>query len=284
MFMKRYILLVLLFISVSGYAQNTINNYKYIIVPEKFNILKQNDQYNLNSLTKALLTDKGFTVYYDNADLPTEIANNKCSALTADLLEKNSMFTTNLTLLLKDCQNNIVFKSKEGKSREKEYRVSYNLALRDAFTSMDETKYAYNGATHEQGGQPAVTTTAVASPPAVKTAAAETAVASPEVSATPPAGVSPVVTPPAKSAAAETVVSQPSAPVGTLYAQAIANGYQLIDTTPKIVLTLLKTSVQDYYIASNATANGIVLKKNDSWFFEYYKDGKLTSEKLQVKF
>lgn len=278
MFMKKYILLAFLFISLSGYAQNTINNYKYIIVPEKFNILKEKDQYNLNSLTKALLTDKGFTVYYDNADLPAEIANNKCSALSADLLEKNSMFTTNLTLVLKDCQNNVVFKSKEGKSREKEYRVSYNLALRDAFTSMDETKYAYNGSTHQQGEQPA-TTTSVASPPPANTTASETAAAPAAVAVSAPAS-----TPPVKSATPETAVSQSSAPAGTLYAQAIANGYQLIDTTPKIVLTLLKTSVQDYYIASNATANGIVLKKNDGWVFEYYKDGKLTSEKLLVKF
>ena len=79
----------------------------------------------------------------------------------------------------------------------------------------------------------------------------------------------------------ETVTNQPA---GTLYAQAIANGYQLIDTTPKIVLTLLKTSVENYFIAGNATANGIVLKKKEDWFFEYYKDGKLISEKLLVKF
>jgi hypothetical protein len=79
----------------------------------------------------------------------------------------------------------------------------------------------------------------------------------------------------------EVVTNQPA---GTLYAQAIANGYQLIDTTPKIVLTLLKTSAENYFIASNATANGIVLKKNENWVFEYYKDGKLISEKLLVKF
>jgi len=60
--------------------------------------------------------------------------------------------------------------------------------------------------------------------------------------------------------------------------------YQLIYTTPKIVLTLLKTSAENYFIASNTTANGIVLKKNEDWFFEYYKDGKLISEKLLVKF
>ena len=272
--MKRYFLLLLLLSSFSVYAQNTINNYKYVVVPEKFSFLKQNDQYGLNSLTKALLAEKGFTVYLDNAELPSEIANNKCQALNVDLLEKNSMFTTSLTLLLKDCQGNIVFKSKEGKSREKEYRVSYNLALRDAFTSLDAVPYAYNGATNAQPVQPTVTTTA----PPVTTVNANTQAAIVTPSA-------PVATAPTIAATAvKPVQVETNQPSGTLYAQAIANGYQLIDTTPKIVLTLLKTSAQDYFIANNGTSNGIVLKKNDGWFFEYYKDGKLNSEKLLVKF
>ncbi|MBB6111969.1 hypothetical protein SAMN05421821_11574 [Mucilaginibacter lappiensis] len=265
--MKRYILLFLLFLSFSVYAQNTINNYKYVVVPEKFSFLKQNDQYGLNSLTKALLAEKGFTVYLDNNELPSEIANNKCQALNAEVLEKSSMFTTSLTLLLKDCQGNIVFKTKEGKSREKEYRVSYNLALRDAFTSLDAVQYAYNGKNNEQQVQPTVaatTTITTANTPA------KTAIAPPQATAS--------------MVSAKTVQMQPNQPAGTLYAQVIANGYQLIDTTPKIVLTLLKTSVQDYFIANNGTSNGIVLKKNNEWFFEYYQDGKLTSEKLMVKF
>jgi hypothetical protein len=227
------------------------------VVPEKFNFLKQNDQYSLNTLTKVLLQDKGFTVYFDNAELPSEIANNKCLALSADVLEKSGMFTTGLTLLLKDCKGNIVFKSKEGKSREKDYKVAYNIALRDAFTSLDQVTYAYNGSTNEPTTQPVITTTSTTP---VKIAEA--------------APVTPVK-------ATEAVTNQP---VGTLYAQAIANGYQLIDTTPKIVLTLLKTSAENYFIAGNATTNGIVLKKNEDWVFEYYKDGKLISEKLLVKF
>jgi allophanate hydrolase subunit 1 len=71
---------------------------------------------------------------------------------------------------------------------------------------------------------------------------------------------------------------------GTLYAQAIPNGYQVIDTTPKKVLTLLKTSIQDYFIAEAAATNGIVFKKNGEWYFEYYKDNKLISQKLEIKF
>src|ERR1700744_3426472 len=194
--MKRYILVLFLFLSFSAYSQNTINNYKYVVVPEKFSFLKQNDQYSLNSLTKGLLEYKGFTVYFDNADLPSEVANNRCRALSADLLEKGGMFTTSLTLLLKDCQGNIVFKSKEGKSREKEYKVAYNMALRDAFTSLDQVPYAYNGSTVEPN-KPTTTTTVSAAP--VEPAAA-------------------VVTSTVPVKSTEAITNQPA---GTLYAQVI---------------------------------------------------------------
>jgi hypothetical protein len=249
--MKKYILLLLVLLSFSGYAQNTINNYKYVIVPEKFSFLKQKDQYKLNSHAKSLLEDKGFTVYFDNAELPNEIFNNKCNALNFDVLEKNSMFSTNLTLLLKDCRGNIIFQSKQGKSREKEYDISYNLALRDAFISLNELPYTYSA--------PAMT---------------------PEKQAAPAANV-PVTAsqPTAKAIATEAVQT-----AGTLYAQSTANGYQLIDTAPKIILTLYKTSSQDYFIADNGSSNGIVFKKDENWFFEYYKNGKLTAEKLLIKF
>lgn len=264
--MKRYFLLFLLFISISGYAQNTINNYKFVLVPEKYSFLKQTDQYKLNTLTKRLLEDKGFTAYFDNADLPGEIAGNKCNALSVEVTEKNSMLSTKLTLVLKDCRGNIIFKSKEGKSREKEYDISYNLALRDAFTSLDEVKYAYTPAADKTDQQPVTTTNvATASVIAANVSTANAAVA-----------VSP--------SAAKAVATEATQTAGTLYAQPTANGYQLIDTTPKKVLTLYKTSVQDYFIADNGSANGIVFKRNETWVFEYYKNGQLTAEKLLIKF
>jgi hypothetical protein len=259
--MKKYLLVFFLFLGVSGYAQNSINNYKYVIVPEKFDFLKEKDQYDLNSLTKALLQDRGFTVYFDNAELPTDLANNKCQALMADVQDKSGMFSTSLILLFKDCHGAIVFQSKVGKSREKEYKTGYNLALRDAFVSFDQLKYAYNGS--------------VGAPVQTPAAAAATPVAVPEKQL----AVAAVAT-----TAAQPVAAAVNQAAGTLYAQAIANGYQLIDTTPKIVLTLLKTTDENYFIASNASANGIVLKKNGDWVFEYYQNGKLVAEKLQVKF
>jgi hypothetical protein len=152
---------------------------------------------------------------------------------------------------LKDCQGNIIFKSKEGKSREKEFQVAYDEALRNAFASLNDEPYKYDS-------------TIVAQPQQVSAAPAAA-----------PSAPAPA-TPPATSAAVEIT--------GTLYAQVTPNGYQLIDTSPKKILTLLKTSMQDYYIAEAGPTNGVVFKKDGDWIFEYYKDNKLVSQKLEIKF
>ncbi|MGN7985842.1 hypothetical protein ACTJKC_00795 [Pedobacter sp. 22226] len=251
--MKRYLVIILLALSFSAQAQPNLNHYKYIIVPEKFSFLKQANQYNLNNLTKALFDDLGFTTYFDNADLPTEIAGDRCKALTADIEEKNSMFVTNLTVVLKDCKGTVVLKSKEGKSREKEYKTSFNLALRDAFASLTDFRYTAGSIPDASAPTPAAQ---------VKEAKTET---------TPAPATQPVATEAKQTDA-------------VLYAQTTANGYQLVDATPKIVMTLFKTSVEDFFIAVNGNTNGVVLKKNGNWFFEYYKNNVLVSDKLPVKF
>ena len=248
--MKAYALLTLVLFTVTAYSQGTLNNYKYVIVPERFSFSKETNQYGLNTISKLLLEEKGFTAFVGNDKVPSEVALNKCNALTAEVTEKKGMFVTNLTLLLKDCQGNIIFKSKEGKSREKEYQVAYNEALRNAFASLKETPYQYDGTvfntTQQAAATPAVTPATPAQPAASTTTAADI--------------------------------------TGTLYAQAIPNGYQLVDTSPKKVLTLLKTSVQDYFIAEGGASNGIVFKKDGEWIFEYYKDNKLVSQKLEIRF
>ncbi|RAJ79008.1 hypothetical protein CLV59_10668 [Chitinophaga dinghuensis] len=255
--MRIYALLMLLCCTISGFAQNTINNYKYVIVPEKFEFSKEVNQYGLNTIAKLLLEQKGFTAFVANEELPADLAANKCNALKAEVVQRKALFVTNLTLILKDCQGNIVYKGKEGKSREKEFGVAYNEALRDAFTSLNNEPYKYNGTTYTTQQVTAVAPVATPAP-----------VAAPTASAPAPTPAAPEV----KEAA------------GTLYAQATANGFQLIDTTPKKVLTMLKTSVPDYFIADNGANNGIVLKKGGEWYFEYYKDSKLISEKLLIKF
>lgn len=246
--MKRNLLVVLLFASLAGYAQNTLNNYKYVLVPEKFDFLKDVNQYGLNFLTKALLEDKGFTVYFDNNELPKELAADRCSLLKAEVAQRKALFSTNLTLTLKDCQGNAVFKGKEGKSREKDYSLAYSEALQDAFKSLNEVPYAYSAP--------------------VPTAPRSTT------------ATSPVVTQPAATPAP----AEQKDAAGTLYAQETSTGFQLIDTTPKIVFTLFKTSAPDYFIATKNALQGIVFKKDTGWVFEYYQEGKLMAEKLLIKF
>jgi hypothetical protein len=69
-----------------------------------------------------------------------------------------------------------------------------------------------------------------------------------------------------------------------LYAQPTENGYQLIDKTPKVVMKLLKTSRQDSFIAIKDGVQGSLNAKDNGWYFEYYQNDKLVSEKISVKF
>jgi hypothetical protein len=251
--MKATILFICTFFTATVLAQSDINNYKYVLVPEKYDFLREADQYGLNTVTKMLLEQKGFVAFLAGEQLPAELAANKCNALMAEVVQKKSLFVTNLTLTLKDCQGNVVFKSKEGKSREKDFHPAFNLALRDAFTSLDDVPYKYNGTVAAQAQQATAPTTAPA---------------------TAPTTTAPTTTP----AAAATDIN------GTLYAQAITNGYQLVDTTPKKVLTLLKTSAQDYFIAQAGAISGIVFKKDGAWVYEYYEGDKLVSKTLEIRF
>jgi hypothetical protein len=248
--MKVYTLIIGALLSVAGHAQTSINNYKYVLVPVRYDFSKEDNQYGLNTTTKLLLEQKGFVAYLSNEVLPPELAGNKCNALKAEVTESKGFLVTKLTLMLKDCMGNVVFKSKEGKSREKEWPAAYNGALRDAFTYLDAEPYKYDS-TALTPTQPVAAT-----PPTVPPA--------PSAAPAPPAAVADLT--------------------GTLYAQATPNGFQLVDTTPKKVVTLLKTSVPDYFIAEAGASNGIVFRKEGAWVFEYYKDNKLVSQKLDIKF
>jgi len=71
---------------------------------------------------------------------------------------------------------------------------------------------------------------------------------------------------------------------GLLFAQPTSNGYQLVDTTPKVVLKLTKTSQPDYYLAAAQGRQGVVYLKDGQWIFDYYVADQLVSEKLSIKF
>ncbi|MEC4049711.1 hypothetical protein OX284_009760 [Flavobacterium sp. SUN046] len=133
--MKKYLIILTLFSSFA-FAQN-ISDYKYALVPSKFLFLKETDQYRLNTLLKLFMQKQGFETYFDkDANAPDDFVNSNCNKIMLDLINNSSAFVTKLKVVIKDCKGVVLYTSEEGSSREKEYEVGYNQALRMAFQSM----------------------------------------------------------------------------------------------------------------------------------------------------
>jgi hypothetical protein len=69
-----------------------------------------------------------------------------------------------------------------------------------------------------------------------------------------------------------------------LVAVPIQNGYKLENSVSEVVYELLATSIENVFTAKKGSLNGTFLKKNTGWFFEYYQNNQLISEKVEVKF
>lgn len=67
-------------------------------------------------------------------------------------------------------------------------------------------------------------------------------------------------------------------------AVAIANGFNLVDDNKQVVFKILKTSTSDLYLAQSFDKNGILIKKGENYFLEFYKNDQLFSEKVTIKF
>jgi len=68
------------------------------------------------------------------------------------------------------------------------------------------------------------------------------------------------------------------------FAQPIANGFQVVDNEPKVIMKLYYTSQKNVFLGIKGTINGVVISKENHWFFEYYENGKMISELLNLKF
>jgi hypothetical protein len=142
--MKKTLLFFAFLFSGLGFAQS-INDYKYVVVPERFDWLKESNQYNLNAITKMIFEKYGWQVFYPTQKMPDELALDRCKALYADVLNESGMLSTSLVIVLKDCNGKTVFTSVEGKSKEKSYQKSYYEALREASQSVAQINYKYSG-------------------------------------------------------------------------------------------------------------------------------------------
>ncbi|WP_400080944.1 hypothetical protein [Winogradskyella sp. R77965] len=263
--MLKKIIFAVLFLLVSffGTAQKDINNYKYIIVPKKFDFTKGEDQYQLNSLTKFLFNKYGFEAYFVDDNLPEDLQKDRCLALTSEILkEKSGMFKTKLKFQLKDCFGAVIVTSKIGESRLKEYDKAYKEALRNAFETFQNIDYKYSQIEDS-----------------AETSKPKEEIEEPRVEETEKPKVD------SKVIVKEQEVIEAATAKGNkelYYAQVISDGFQLVDSEPKLVMILLNTTAKDVFIVKDKDA--IVYKEDDLWIYYEHNDNKKIRKELHIKF
>lgn len=311
--MKSIIMTIVLMVSFATSAQVDLSDYKYIVIPKKFDGFKQVNQHRTSTLAKYLFSKKGFTTVYDD-NLPTELNSNRCLGLYVDLIDNSSMFTTKTSLVLKDCTGKEVLMSGEGRSKSKLFEEAFNESITKAFNSFVGLNYSYKPKMIEKQEEPVT----ISFKNDVKTVERNE-----KINKNQRKGVEQVATeemqiykdrtPTAsnykkareiekkvgeektsieeQSNTTETPIptnnetaASDKALSGVLYAQELPNGYQLVDSTPKIQLKMYKSSMPNVYVAKAEGKDGVVYTSDGKWFFEYYNGGTMAVEELNIKF
>lgn len=223
--MKKILVIFIVLFSIVSFAQK-----QAIIISSKYDFQKEKNTYNINNMLKAILVSNNYQVYFDDAILPMEIAQNRCNALTGVLVDNSNMFLTKLKFQIKDCQNNLVFETAEVKSKNKDIQTGYIEAI------------------------------SLLSPELKKHKAVSIAIPKKEVVETP----SGIITNTSKK----------------YQFVEIANGYAIMDATPKVVLQIYKTTNQNVFIADKFGVKGIFTKIENKGIFEYYLNDKLVVEEF----
>ncbi|CAL2101956.1 conserved exported protein of unknown function [Tenacibaculum sp. 190130A14a] len=244
--MKKIVYLFLMF-SITTFAQKTINNYKYVIIPNQFSFFKTIDKYETSSLTKFLFNKYGFKAFLSSERLPEDLEQNGCLALKANVKNNSGMFTTKNVIELKDCNGKVVFTSVEGRSRKKQYKDAYHEAIRNAFKSVQQLNYVYVPSINEEVNVEKDAPAMVQIPKVIER--------------------KPIVLKKTKN---------------VLYAQAIKDGFQLVNTKPEIIFYVLKTNLKDVFVIKGK--DGVLYKSGSHWVAEFYKNGTKKIETYEVKF
>lgn len=231
--MKKLVFLVaFLFVSIM-FSQTK----EALLIKHKYEFQKVNDSYNINNMFKGILLSS-FDVYFEEDELPVELAQNRCKALTGVLVDNSNMFYTKLKFQIKDCQNKILFESTEMKSKDKSSQNGYIETIKLLAPEVKRFMVLRSQMKKE-------------------------------------------VVEPIKVESVNTVTNSTETPSNSKYKfLEIQNGFAILDATPKVVLQIYKTSVQDVYIADKFGKKGVFYKKEDKWYFEYYENDKLVTEEF----
>lgn len=256
--MKSRLLFLLFFVVNYSFSQS-VNDYKAVIIPLKYEFLKKENQYRLQTITKFNLQKAGFQAFYSNESIPEEL-NDRCSLLYVDVKNESSLLVAKLQIVFKDCYGTEIYKSEIGKSREKEYQISYTEALNEAFKSVYALQYKYTAKVVGSKAEPMLNIV-----PAETTSEVEVPVLD-------------------SNKESKEIKIKETKSLDLLYAQPTSYGYQLIDSEPKVIIKLYKTSNPSSFIAFKGSIQGVLVSAENQWFFEYYQNNEKISEKVEVKF
>jgi len=259
------------------FGQKNINNYKYIIVPKDYKFLNSNDQYQLNSLTKFLFKKYGFIALMENENYPEDLTENVCLALRSDAIKTKGFFKLMLTVVLKNCKDKIIYTSNAGESREKDFKKAYHEALRNAFKSFENVNYKY---IPNKNTKNKFTKSDTVANQKIKKLKDEIKAlkAKKNIETTSTKNIKKEIR--VKNNIKTTLLNSNKSTV--LYAQKIDNGFQIVNTTPKVVMILLTTPKLDVFIVKGRSA--IVYKISGVWYLSEYNGKIINSKSIKIKF
>lgn len=275
-------IIILFLLSSNVFSQTSLNNYKYIIVPKKYGFLKSDDQFQLNSLTKFLFNKYGFVAVMEGESYPDELNSNRCLALTSDVIKDSGFLKTKIQIELKNCNGLTVYTTQVGESREKDFNKAYSEALRNSFKELETINYKYvpTVIVTENTVQEPASQTQVSKEIAQLKAEIESLKQEKELptftNTTPNANPSP------ENNVPKDVPVSSKSPGNVLYAQAVDNGFQLVDSSPKVVYRIKNTSMENVFLVEGK--NATLYKKDNQWVMEYYEDNILKQDVLNIKF
>lgn len=164
--------------------QVQVEDYKTLIIPQKFDDSKMNN-YHLATLLAKGLKAKRYEVLSGNTEtLPQEVRNNPCNSLTANLKDASNMLRNRLDLYFTDCMGKTVFTIR-GVSILKEFEEGLQDALQQALLKVPYSAPKFSVAqTLTQGSGPE-TTQPIEELPKVQKANTETEAVNPTKSSSP---------------------------------------------------------------------------------------------------
>ena len=245
-------IVIFIIFQISLYAQTDLNQYKYVSVPDRFDFMKTNDQFQMSSLTQFLLTKKGFTVLESIENYPSDLAANSCLLLDVNVKKIKGFLKTKLEVQFINCKKEVVFRSAIGTSKEKDFKIAYHQAIRAAFDSMEVLNYNYEASAAIDISAPIETSTTVLPKPSVQTPSVPVVVASADP------------------------VDSPELPKTLIVSTAY--GYDITDANGRVLYSIHPTMEEGIFIIDNLP--GIAYKRGKRWVREYVLKKKTVIELL----